>query len=78
MLINLCRNLKLEIDKITKNVILFLDSLRECRVLLKNFEEKNRLYKESNYNRIKISRLEKVKLKISNSIKQIFLKSNQL
>lgn len=66
LLINLCRNLKLEIDKITKNVILFLDSLRECRVLLKNFEEKNRLYKESNYNIIKISMLEKVKLKISN------------
>ena len=59
------RNLKLEFDKINKNLKLFLYSLRENRASLKNLQEELDFLKHQNIVELdKISRIEKGRLEL--------------
>ena len=48
MIVNLGRNLKLELDKINKNYKTILYSLRENKIFFKNLEEKLDFIKDQN------------------------------
>ena len=79
MLINLGGNLKLEFDKINKNLKLFLDSLRENKTIFKNLEEKLDFIKDEDIVELdKISRLEEGKLKLKQIKKKKKLRIQKL
>ena len=79
MLINLGGNLKLEFDKINKNLKLFLDSLRENKTIFKNLEEKLDFIKDEDIVELdKISRLEEGKLKLKQLEKKKKLRIQKL